>query len=321
MKSIIYCCPTGDNKPSGGIKVIYRHVEILSNKIDAKIFHYQDPNFKCGWFNHNVKFKKDSTFDSNKEFVIIPEWMAVYLAQILQKLNVKYGIFVQGGFTLNTRPKYNFTDQDIKKAYEKAEIIISSSDEISECIKLTFPTVTEKIFQINISVDNKKFNISEEDFKNKENLITYMPRKKLNHAKKLIFILEQHLSNKWKIESLDNLTELELIKYLQKSKIFLSFSELEGLGLPPVESGLCGNYVIGYTGEGGKEYWNPPIFDIVSSGDIRTFANKVINKVKDLDKNNYAFVTLKSAINKLADKYSTKNEENGLLSLIDKMTV
>ena len=36
-------------------------------------------------------------------------------------------------------------------------------------------------------------------------------------------------------------------------KIFLSFSSLEGLGLPPVEAALAGNHVIGYTGEGGNE--------------------------------------------------------------------
>ena len=64
----------------------------------------------------------------------------------------------------------------------------------------------KKIFRIYLSVDNNKFNISEEAFKNKENLITYMPRKKADHAEKLIFFLKQHLSNKWKIKSLDNLT-------------------------------------------------------------------------------------------------------------------
>lgn len=42
------------------------------------------------------------------------------------------------------------------------------------------------------------------------------------------------------------------------SRIFLSFSDLEGLGLPPIEAALCGNYVIGYHGGGGREYWRAP---------------------------------------------------------------
>ena len=69
MKSIIYICPTGSNKPVGGIKIIYRHVEILSKllpkKVDSKIFHFEDLNYRCGWFTHNVNFKKNLSFDSN----------------------------------------------------------------------------------------------------------------------------------------------------------------------------------------------------------------------------------------------------------------
>ena len=64
MKSITYVCPTNKNKPSGGIKIIYRHAEILSkllpNGIGCKIFHYEDFNFSCDWFTHNVNFKKNS---------------------------------------------------------------------------------------------------------------------------------------------------------------------------------------------------------------------------------------------------------------------
>ena len=323
MKSIIYICPTGKNKPTGGIKVIYRHVEILSKllpkKVDSKIFHFEDLNYRCGWFSHNVNFKKNLSFDSNKEFAIVPEWMAVYHAKILQKQNVKYGIFVQNGFYLHTKPKNNFSDEDINEAYEKAKIIISHSDEITECIKLTFPKSVDKIFRINISVDNKKFQYTEEIAKNKENLITYMPRKNRNHASKLLFILKQHLPKNWEIKILDNLAESEVIKFFKKSKIFLSFAELEGFGLPPVEAALSGNSVIGYTGESGKEYWDPPIFDEVFSGDLRTFANKVLDKIKDYDKNYYTFNSFKPHIDKLADKYSMEKEYHGLSLLIDKI--
>ena len=323
MKSIIYICPTGLNKPIGGIKIIYRHVEILSKllpkKVASKIFHFEDFNFKCNWFSHKVSFKKNSIFDPTKEFAIIPEWMAVYHAKMLQKMGVSYGIFVQNGFYLNTKPKNNFSDQEINEAYEKAKIIISYSDEITECIKLTFPKSANKILRINISVNSKKFQYTEEIFKSKENLITYMPRKNRNHTDKLLFILKQHLPKNWEIKILDNLTEPEVIKFFKKSKIFLSFSELEGFGLPPVEAALSGNSVIGYTGESGKEYWDPPIFEEVFSGDLRTFTNKVINKVKDLNKNNRVFEKFKPYISKLADKYSLEKEQRGLLSLIDKI--
>ena len=323
MKSIIYICPTGKNKPTGGIKIIYRHVEILSKllpkQVNSKVFHFEDFNFRCNWFLHNVNFKKNSTFDPAKEFVIIPEWMAVYHAKILQKAGVNYGIFVQNGFYLSTKPKNNFSDEEINDAYEKAKIIIGYSDEIIECVKLTFPQSLKKILRINISVDSSKFLLTDEIYKNKENLITYMPRKKGDHIIKLLFILKQHLPKNWEIKAIDNMAEHEVIKFLKKSKIFLSFSDLEGFGLPPVEAALCGNFVVGYTGEAGKEYWDPPIFDEVFSGDLRIFANKVLDKIKDYDKNYYTFNSFKPDIDKLADKYSMEKEHQSLSLLLDKI--
>ena len=146
-----------------------------------------------------------------------------------------------------------------------------------------------------------------------------MPRKKKNNSEILIFILNRLLPKNWRIESIDSLTELEVANFFRKSKIFLSFSELEGLGLPPIESALCGNHVIGYTGEGGKEFWDSPIFDEVFSGDLRTFANKVLKKVEDFDKNNYTFGKLKPYINKLSEKYSIEKEQNSLAVLINKI--
>ena len=146
-----------------------------------------------------------------------------------------------------------------------------------------------------------------------------MPRKKKDHAGRLLFILNQHLPKNWRIRSLDNLKESEVIEFLQKSKIFLSFSELEGFGLPPVEAALCGNYVIGYTGESGKEYWKPPIFNEVFSGDIRKFSSLIINKVNELSKNANEHNILKTHIKNLAEKYSVKKEKLSLDKLIEKI--
>ena len=119
-----------------------------------------------------------------------------------------------------------------------------------------------------------------------------MPRKKNRDIEILIFILNRFLPKGWGLKSIDNYNEDEVIKYLKKSKIFLSFSELEGLGLPPIESALCGNHVIGYTGQGGKEFWNKPIFDEVLQGDIRTFSTKVLNKINEFQKNKPVFNTI-----------------------------
>ena len=65
----------------------------------------------------------------------------------------------------------------------------------------------------------------------------------------------------------------------------MSFSDLEGLGIPPIEAALFKNKVIGYTGEGGNEYWKKPIFTFVRSGDIKSFVRHVIKNL-DIKNNN-----------------------------------
>ena len=107
----------------------------------------------------------------------------------------------------------------------------------------------------------------------KKNLITFMPRKLSDHFHILSLFLFKKLPKKWRMESLNNLDEKKLFSKLAKSKIFLSFSYTEGFGMPPLEAAIAGNKVIGYTGGGGKEYWNKPIFEEIQSGDIKNFSD------------------------------------------------
>ena len=82
--------------------------------------------------------------------------------------------------------------------------------------------------------------------------------------------------NVFLLKPIHNLTQKEVYKYLLKSKIFLAFSKLEGLPLPPVEAAIAGNKVIGYTGEGGKEYWREPLFTEISNGDFLKFTKEIL---------------------------------------------
>ena len=51
------------------------------------------------------------------------------------------------------------------------------------------------------------------------------------------------------------------------------------MGLTSLEAALAGNHVIGYTGEGGNEYWQNPLFTKINSGEINKFVLKIVEKV------------------------------------------
>ena len=102
-----------------------------------------------------------------------------------------------------------------------------------------------------------------------------------------------------------------------KDQIFLSFSYLEGFGMPPLEAAIAGNKVIGYVGGGGKEYWKKPIFEEIQTGNIKQFCEKILNVVDGFPKawDKKTFLQRKQLIN----KYSQINEKKLIKKLINKI--
>ncbi|MDA7823886.1 glycosyltransferase [Candidatus Pelagibacter sp.] len=343
--NIVYLLPEMKGA-SGGAKVIYNH-SLLFNHIDKNIsstvvhlkknFFYKlelslakkikffDRSYsgwdgkkmkiskrfkpKKDWYENKVFNSYDINFEKKKDFLIIPEIWAHFATDLkLAEKGINYAIFVQGFYHMNSTN--NFTN--LKKSYESAKLIITTSKHSVSYLRTMFPNLRKKIFKVNLSVDSNKFKI-----KKKSNLITYMPRKLPEHSSLLLFYLKNLLPKNWKIHALVNITEKELIKSLSISKIFLSFSNFEGLGIPPIEAALSGNKVIGYVGGGGLEYWKKPIFVKVENGEIEEFAKKIIKNIQNY-KSTWIKDTEKNRLH-LINYYSKKSEKKSLILLSNKI--
>ena len=51
--------------------------------------------------------------------------------------------------------------------------------------------------------------------------------------------------------------------------------------MPPIEAAIAGNKVIGYTGEGGKDFFKKPIFYEIESGNIKHFCEEILKVIND----------------------------------------
>ena len=118
---------------------------------------------------------------------------------------------------------------------------------------------------------------------------------------------------------IDGMNLDEVAQLLAKSKIFLSFSELEGFGLPPVEAALAGNLVIGYTGEAGREYWLEHQFHEIACGNIKGYAQVILEKVNAFDDGVICHTQFADNIALLAERYTAEREINDLKLLIDRL--
>lgn len=299
QKSIIFLSPA-INKATGGVKVIFKQAAIinsLNSDLSASVLHPTKPNFKCTWFKHDAVYKLDLKLNPKYDFVIVPEFWAVPHAKLLHELGAKYGIYVQNGYSI----VFN-NGKELDAAYNNATLILGISEDTVDCIKLAFPECSDRLYRVHCSVNPEQFIASPQ----KENIICYMPRKMSSHSRLVTFFLNKILPPHWQIVSIDGLDETGVANTLGKARIFLSFSELEGLSLPPIEAALSGCHVIGYTGEAAKEYWDTEIFTEIYSGDIKAFVQAVLTKIAQLDKD--PSVKHFAAIKKLADRYSSQIE-------------
>lgn len=310
MRIIYFCTSPRPNEHAGGVKVIYDHCRTM-NRIGIESYVLHDKiNYKYKWDPQPIKTITDKEI-LDCDHIIIPEIKAAGLAKILANHGIKYSIFVQNGYYLNCKDK-NCTKSDIDFAYKNATLIISISQDTTELIKLNFPEMENAIINVTCSISPEIFHSNDK----KENVITYMPRKNGSHAASLEQILSKKIPENWTLTPIDKMDINEVATTLRKSKIFLSLSGLEGLGLPPIEAALCGNYVIGYHGGGGREYWEPPIFEEVEVGNIAQFANKVLERIHILECN-AAHINLSPAIEQLKEKFSSKNEAEKVKKLAE----
>ena len=144
-----------------------------------------------------------------------------------------------------------------------------------------------------------------------------MPRKLSKHSELIISFLNNSLPKSWKIKAIHNMSEKQVYRTLERSKFFLAFSDLEGLPLPPIEAALSGNKVIGYTGEGGKEYWKEPIFTEIKTAELKYFCKKILLNL-NLNFNVFLKKTTKQR-KKISVQFSVENEKKYINRFLKKI--
>lgn len=325
---LVFLCPTV-RKPVGGVKVIYHHAKLcqdwLSPHDNACVLHpntwrHVDPWFDNGVPQMRARFglrwagkpsfsRLTGVFHHDQHRVVLTElWARKYARQLLE-MGIEYAIYVQNGYFIN---KGEALDLDL--AYRNARSILCVSEDTVRCVTTAFPHAKDRIQRVHLGVSAQGFDATGA----KENVITYMPRKLSEHADKLLFFLRPYLPSHWRVEAIRGATPEQVKHQLARSKIFLSFSHFEGFGLPPLEAALSGNRVIGYTGEGGREYWHPAVFDEIHNGDILHMVEQVRRRISDWDQTDQRPGMVES-LSRLTRTYSAEQERNDLQAFLRRM--
>jgi len=268
--------------PSGGIKHLYRHVDVLNRHgFSATIFH-EKPGFRCGWFENQTPISYVGEVGLKPEDILVfPEVYGPNAAtQILQKSpNIKKVIFNQNAYF--TFGNYSFDPDERRNPYTHEDILgaIVVSEDSKRYLNYAFPNL--KLFRLHLGIDSTLFAFQSD----KKRQICFMPRKNSFDALQVINLLKFRDALKgFSVVSIEDKTEAEVAQTLQESAIFLSFGHPEGFGLPAAEAMACGCIAIGYHGGGGREFWNPEFSYPIEAGNILGFAKTVERVIAEYDR-------------------------------------
>jgi glycosyltransferase involved in cell wall biosynthesis len=338
LGNIYYFCPN-TQMMFGGIRKIYEHVDILNKLGFSAYIVHSEFGMRCEWFQNKTPIVyADAIYEpliylsengesrllppiSKDDILVIPEGYTYQIAPYIVRSNQYFVIFNQNPYltflqvVLPKIPFYACEEHKNKTLYYNKNLLatIAVSEDTISYLKFTYPHL-DSIPRIHIA-PNGLFTYGEK----KKKQIAFMPRKHKSHSLQVVNILfERNNLKEWIFAPIDGLSEVGVAEILRESALFMSFSEAEGLGLPPLEAMACGCIVIGYHGQGGQEFLKEPYAYPINESEIVEFAKTVEKIALDYDANPKKYVEQgRLASDFIHAAYSQQKEENDLKNAWD----
>ena len=265
----VYFATPDHDVPAGGIRVIYRHVDILNSAgINASVTH-RKRGFKCTWFKHDTRITDFANLTLRRgDLLVMPE-VDVQLLSALPR-GIRYAIFNQ-----NSHLTWKGSDDKVvwsvyQESPDLAGVVTVSSHSM-EMLQHAFPAC--RVRRLHLGIDKALFHPGDGP---RARRIAYMPRRGRDDCLQVLKMLCGRAAiEDWELVPLDGLPHEKVAECLRTTQIFLAFTAQEGFGLPAAEAMACGNYVIGNHGFGGREFFLPRFSTSVQVGDILGFVHAV----------------------------------------------
>ena len=263
-----YLTPHHD-RPSGGVRVLYRHVDVLTELGFAAVVVHEIPG-RCTWFANDTPVAVAGEVTPGPEDVlVVPEWYGPTLSSAPREPRLV--VFNQRAYDTFDSVPYDTTTAGAPYADPRPAALLAVSDDNVELLRYAFPAIPVHLTR-NV-VDDRVFAPADGPRRRR---LAYVPHRRAAEREQLLHILRSRgVLADWELTPISGRTERETAGIMRDSAIFLSFSEREGFGLPPAEAMACGSYVVGYPGLAGREFFDPAYCTPVADGDLLALARAV----------------------------------------------
>lgn len=262
--------------PSGGIKVIYRYVEHLrALGYEASVWH-GTPGFSYPQWSSSapVETALELSFAPG-DVLVMPEtggskWSFLSngepVVMLCQGMDF---VFADADFTSDVPGAY--------PGWTQARAALAVSEAIATFLEHAcddcFP-----IHRVPVEIESYFEPLP------KQRTIALMPRRRREDLLGAVQLVRRSgRLGVWEILLIDQMTQAEVARALGQSAIFLFGAEREGIGLPGAEAMAAGCYVIGFTGDGAKEYLLPDAAGVVLDSDVVGMCEMTLAAMHDFD--------------------------------------
>ncbi len=314
--TIFYICPWAE-KPTGGIKQIFRHVEALNAAgFDAYVLALEAA--MPSWFSSSAsvarvitgrltRFSKGLSQKKNRtawisaptaplvemsrspdsrlkrhldshDILVLPEYVGKALRPC--GFGSRLVVFNQNAhYTFNGFSHSDDPGDSVYRGHLLAALAVSRHT--FDYLKFAFPEL--RVLLTPNGVDGATFHPGGIA---KKRQIAFMPRKLPSSIVQVLQILRGRGSLEgWDLCPIDGMGEADVARLLRESAIFLSTCHDEGFGLPPLEAGASGCVVLGYTGYAAREFMLPEYCYPIAQCDVLGFAQTLEKVIFEFNAN------------------------------------
>jgi hypothetical protein len=262
--------------PSGGIKVIYNYVEhLVALGYDARVWH-GTPGFAYPDWDSPSPVDTGRHLDfAAGDVLLIPETGGSKWGRLPGDNPVV--VLCQGVDFVFSNSDFLRDEPGAYPGWPSAVAAVAVSKSIATFLRHACPP-SFPVHHVPVEIEERFRPLP------KERRVALMPRRRREDLIGAVQLMRRSgRMDGWELVLIDGMTQAQVAEELGRAAIFLFGAEREGFGLPGAEAMAAGCYVVGFTGDGAKEYMLPDCCSVVPDSDVVAMAELALAAMAQFD--------------------------------------